>query len=1471
MRIRKALWALGMACHFGVAAWAAPAPAPSASAPAASGVQPAIRALTVVLDDSFPPYVMRDAAGQLQGYLPDRWRLWQAHSGIAVELRGMDWALAQQAMSEGRADVIDTITRTPAREALYDFSAPYAEMKVMLFFRAHLSGITDAASVRGFLVGVKDGDRCIDHLAAAGATQLQRYPSYEALARAALRQEVAVFCMNEQPAGYLLSQAGIRDSFMHTAPMYTSQFRWAVRKGDAITLQRVADGFARLDGTAQEKLWRKWFGDPIQGPPPAYLAYVGYGLLGLTGAMLLLLAWLGSLRRSVRIKTAELTERIKEQRCLYAVMEATEDLDRPLDEVMAEVVALLPVAWLHADVAVARIEWDGQHWDAGDFAGAVARQATDLVLAQERRGQVAVGYLAPRPNEAEGPFLQEKRDLIDTVARRLNSYFLRREAAQRLHESEERFRILFEDTRQALTLIADGRFIAANRASLEMLRMQHLDELIGSTPADVSPPEQPDGQRSDVAAEDRVRSAFAQGVIEFEWLHRRADGEVFPARVLATAIRQGGQDLLHVVWSDISEQKRNEQELALYRQDLEHRVAERTAELAQMAQTLRAADEEKQAIFDAATVGILLVRQRQIVRCNRTLEQMYGYASGEMAGCSTRILYASDAAFDEVGERLRQGLAAQGVYREELEVARRDGSPFWIRMVIRAIDPADPDKDATGTIEDISLERASLAEMVHARALAEEAAQAKADFLANMSHEIRTPMNAIIGMTHLALKADPSPRQRDYLLKIRQSGQHLLGVINEILDFSKIEAGKLAVERVDFDLDQVLDGVASLTAEKAAAKGLELVIHVAEDVPAHLVGDPLRIGQVLINYANNAVKFTEQGEVSIRVEVQERCDDGLLLRFSVRDTGIGIDEAQRDRLFQSFQQADSSITRKYGGTGLGLVIAQRLAALMGGEVGVESTPGLGAHFWFTARVGEGKVRAPRWQPRPDLRGRRMLVVDDNDSAREVITDMLRGMGFRVGSVASGSAALSELARASHDGEAYDVVLLDWKMPGMDGIETAQAIQRLALQRSPRVLMITAFGRDELGQSAGLSGVEDILTKPVTASQLFETVLRVLDADLSIPLPAATSGPPAAAAANGRGGAPVARAAAPLTGRRALLVEDNELNQEVALELLRETGLEVDLAPDGAKALAQVQRRPYDVVLMDMQMPVMDGLTATREIRRLPGMAALPIIAMTANAMSSDRQRCLDAGMNEHIAKPIDPQLLAKLLHHWVPPASHGGASGAAPVPAPPAAGEAGDPGMSLAGIEGFDAALGLRQSLGREALYRHLLATFVQGQAGVPIRIAAACSAGDWPTAERLAHTLKGVAAQVGATAVRGVAERLERALHVHAPMEELAPLQAELAGALAPLLQALQQRLQREPTATAAETAVGPVDPVAWTALRARLLEALETGDPHSLALFDEHGAQLRAVLGSSFERVAAAVRSFDFQAALDDLRQMP
>jgi two-component system sensor histidine kinase/response regulator len=641
--------------------------------------------------------------------------------------------------------------------------------------------------------------------------------------------------------------------------------------------------------------------------------------------------------------------------------------------------------------------------------------------------------------------------------------------------------------------------------------------------------------------------------------------------------------------------------------------------------------------------------------------------------------------------------------------------------------------------------RRLFAQLEESRQVALGNSRAKSEFLSNMSHEIRTPMNAIIGLSYLALKTNLTPSQRDYLKRIQSSSQHLLGVINDILDFSKIEAGKLTIERIPFDLDKVLDNVANLTAEKASAKGLELIFQLDEAVPANLVGDPLRLGQVLINYTNNAVKFTEAGEIAIRISVREDSEREALLYFEVKDTGIGVAPEQMERLFKSFQQADGSVTRRYGGTGLGLVISKQLASLMGGEAGAESELGKGSTFWFTARLGKGERKKKAYVPEPDLRGRRILVVDDNEHARAVIVDMLRGMTFSVTELSSGTAAVEEMRRAAAEGRAYDVAFIDWQMPGIDGLETARRIKALGLEPRPHMAIVTAYGREEVIQEAEMIGVEDVLIKPVGASILFDTIMHLLGSFRE----------EGREKLEGEGPSGASPAAAAISGARILLVEDNELNQQVASEILQRVGCEVAIAGDGLAAIEKARAGSFDLILMDVQMPVMDGVAATKELRGEERFAALPIIAMTASAMTEDRDRCLAAGMDDFISKPIDPELMFAVI------ARHYAATGAAR----PAQGPVGDQGVSPAAapsmpaIEGVDAAGGLRRVLGNRALYFDLLRRYAEGQRDAPRKVSEALSAGDAQLARRIAHTLKGVSGNIGADAAQVAAETVEAAI----------------------------------------------------------------------------------------------------------------
>ena len=1420
------------------------------------------RVLRVIGDENYPPYLFLDANGKEDGFLVDLWKLWERKTGVKVELQATKWEEAQRILLSGGADVIENIFETPQRRPLYDFSKPYADLPVAIYRDVAIGGLTSLDSLRGFRVGVMEGDACIERLKDSGIDTLVYYGNYTKLIQAAKAKDIKVFCLDEYPANFYLYRLGADQQFVKAFELYRGQFHRAVRKGNLGTLQLVEQGMAAISTTEMDALRRKWLSEPTD-----YRRYVRYSVevAAVLALVLALLAfWVYSLRRAVAARTAE---RVQAELAL---------IDRDLQ--LRSIGDNLPNGFIYQYEVV-----NGQPrflYISAGVEGALGFKPEQLTrdanpLFALIPPQALVEYAAAEAQSAETlsdfsgvlpvdlPDGQRRWILIQSRPRRTAGGNVvwdgisldvtdKREADARLQESEQRFRRLFEDSKEAITLVEDGRFVDANRAALDLMGMDTLDQLFGLRPLDISPEQQPDGQLSAEKEQEVIRVAFETGTNQFEWEHIRSNGEHIFVEVLVTSMTFGDRNLLHVVWRDITEKKRAEVELDRYRQELESLVTQRTAALQESNEQLA----HTQFAMDRAGIGIgwNSTETGQFLYANDEICRQLGYAREELLQ-----LTVSDINLEFPPQALRQvasDLRASGdSLRIETVHQRKDGTSYPVAATVYLHHAAGREW-FIAFFEDIIKRKAVEAELVIARDAAEAADRAKSAFLANMSHEIRTPMNAIIGMAHLALRTELTPRQRDYLQKIQGSGQHLLGILNDILDFSKIDAGKLTVERIDFDLEQVLDNVASLVAERAAAKGLELIVALEPTVPLRLVGDPLRIGQVLVNFVNNAVKFTEHGEISIRVATVNQTEDGVVLHFSVRDTGIGLSEEQRQRLFQSFQQADASTTRKFGGTGLGLAIAKRLAELMGGGVGVESTLGAGSTFWFTARVGKSREIPVPLMPKPDLRGRRILLVDDNDYAREVIGEMLRGMTFEVLAVDSGAAALKELDRAMAAGHPYEAVLLDWQMPIMDGVATAREIRCRFQPEPPLVLMLTAYDRDELIRSAAEVGIAEILSKPVTPSLLFDALMRLFGSESAARRPTTV------------GGGGVTPAIDALVGRRVLLVEDNELNQEVATELLREVGLVVDLAPDGAIALDMVQHHAYDLVLMDMQMPVMDGLTATREIRKLSDFQDLPIVAMTANVMAGDRERCLTAGMNDHIAKPIDPQDLIEKLLRWAKPQDREAykGSGIQAVGTKRTLDAAPSTVGLFEGMAGLDVTVGLRQAMGRDALYLKLLRRFVDGQADTPKHLASALENEDWTVAERVAHTLKGVAAQIGAGELRALAEQLEHAIRHRAPITRLETLQADIAASLPVLIEAIGARL---PQQTSIGQAAPPVDPDRQHELCSRLASLLSNDDFACEQLFNENETLLRIALGDRFTRIAEAIHSYDFAAALDSLKE--
>ncbi|NTS77479.1 response regulator [Catenovulum sp. SM1970] len=788
--------------------------------------------------------------------------------------------------------------------------------------------------------------------------------------------------------------------------------------------------------------------------------------------------------------------------------------------------------------------------------------------------------------------------------------------------------------------------------------------------------------------------------------------------------------------------------------ELENLVEGRTAELqANMTRT--------RSIIENASDGIIVVNEKgEIQEFSPAAEAMFCYNANEVIGQQLSMLMDkpfhqhcssdNEQSDDPFGDN--DLLEAKG--------RKKAGSTFDLDISVGEAEIAG-EHVFTGMVRDVTLRKEAERELKHAKEKAEEATKAKSDFLANMSHEIRTPMNAIIGMSYLALQTELTRKQKDYVNKIHNSANTLLGIINDILDFSKIEAGKLELENIPFDLNNSLDNIVQMISLKAREKGLELLIDVPSELPVSLSGDPLRLGQILLNLATNAVKFTDNGEIIIRVSIYLLSDDDITLQFSVADSGIGLTQEQQDKLFRSFSQADASTTRKYGGTGLGLTISKTLVELMGGKIWVESTYGQGSTFSFTATFGiseftnvETDLLAQNVKDLP------VLIVDDSVASREILVRMAESLGFNPDVCASGEEAFECILNQDKQQAPYEIVFADWKMPGISGVELGKRVKAAQLSKQPKMIIITAYDRDEMIKEAGEHQFDNYLTKPVNASTLLDASMGALfgrenksTQQHEIQLDLSTT--------------------KAIRGAKILLVEDNEANQQIAIELLELAGLDVTLAENGLIAVdkALKGRGEYDIVLMDMQMPVLDGLDATREIRKTISNDELPIIAMTANTMAGDKERCEAAGMDGHLAKPIDPNEVYRTLVNWIEPKLTEQEQAALEDSELPKTSD-----EPLPNLPGFDLTSAIARMAGNVKAYKKTLKKVHEREQDVIERINQHLADEDFNSAVRAAHTLKGVTASIGADELAAVAGELETCL-----------MDVEKAGLTAELEQQLQ------------------------------------------------------------------------------------
>ncbi|MBI3713994.1 MAG: response regulator [Burkholderiales bacterium] len=1028
---------------------------------------------------------------------------------------------------------------------------------------------------------------------------------------------------------------------------------------------------------------------------------------------------------------------------------AIDDLKKAIDEVGETGYVHLP---LHAINELAENYAEMGRWE--DAYREQKRHQTLFAGVQERANQVQAQYLKIRSEHQHAEKDRRLHEQMSVERKSLN------DELQRM--LDERETILENSIVGMLFLNSQGRVQWVNTPLCQIFGVQR-DTVLGSSLEPFY-----ESRERYLASGAAVAEAILRGEsYETELQMRRSDGSLFWVQFSGRAVNK--KDLSYgTVWVVIDISARRQLEADLHKSEYNYRL-----------------------LINNVTEGIIVVQDARIAFANRLIQTMTGYEHNELIGLAfTKSIYADDVAtvVERHARRLR-GEVVEQYYQIRLQ-HRVTGQLIWVEIssVLIQWEGQPATLSFVSDLTQRKLLESQLKESMDeqmrlqtlqmqnelkvselARRHAEETTEAKSLFLANMSHEIRTPMNAIIGMAHLALKTELTVKQKDYVEKIHKAGMSLMGIINDILDFSKIEAGKLDIEEVEFDLDEVFSSVAVVTSEKAEEKGLEYLFDMRVSVPKRLKGDPLRLGQVLINLINNSIKFTEAGEVCLHCDLLEQNDEQVRLKFQVRDTGLGMTIEQSSKLFVPFSQGDESTTRKFGGTGLGLSISKGMIELMGGQIRLDSELGKGTAVTFELPFVCVADQQAHYN-RELFDALTMLIVDDHPFAAELLADKLNIYGIRSESCNSAQEELSLILEREAAGSIpFDAVFVDLHMPEMNGTELIALIRASDLRLIPKIGLVGATARESLNYRQESTVVDAYLDKPFNASNVFDCLVNMFSYHTHV------------------GATHAAHGALKCRNVRVLLVEDNLINQQIAKELLEAADIEVDVANNGKIAVEQLRaHKPdyYQLVFMDVQMPEMDGHAATKLIRSDPALMQLPIIAMTAHALLIERERCLASGMSAHLAKPINPGELFHMVAQWCPDRV------VETMEVLDEQSEVTQTGMPL--IKGVDTRIGLSRTMGDRQLYFKLLRLFVQDQRAAFSRIVSDVKQGDYKSAERIAHTLKGVAGLIGAH-IHELAARLEMLLESEAEFAMMSPILAVGERQLADTITEIEDYLEHE------------------------------------------------------------------------------